>query len=151
MLARTETPAPITEMVTDGKLGKFGQTVPTVTANGRLLKHGKGIHNDPPATLALPLARCRRYPSGRHRGNDCDFGMTRRAFTLIELLCVLAILTILASAVGIASKKLYQRLAWKCNFIASFHNSRIAKAVEGDLQQIDLQLDDGDYWEILKR
>ena len=73
----------------------------------------------------------------------------RRAFTVLEVLCCVAILAILATiSVPVVSRNC-ARLKWQISFIGTFHNSRISRAVD-ERDNLDVQLDNGDYWAVLK-
>lgn len=73
-----------------------------------------------------------------------------KAFTLLELLIVLAVISVLACTLAPVVGRLGRSLAWKATYIGQFHNARIASAVEERFGQIDMQLEDGSFQAVLK-
>ena len=72
--------------------------------------------------------------------------------SLTEKMCVILIITILASiSIPVICKK-YKNLKWRISWITQFHNARIGLAAQGYEwnHSYDNGLENGDFWKIMR-
>ena len=110
---------------------------------------GSKTRNTQPLATHIPAGCCAMGLCGPEAAQAARTSKHQSAFTLIESLVTIALVSILASMLASAIGNVARRLAWKANYIATFHNARIASAVEERFGQIDMQIEDGSYQAVL--